>query len=168
MRHKNQEASHDAVSKAPTSSLLGASIFYSIILHCSTVKMLQKLYQKIFTKCGALSMHMTELLIGSTFKALGRVPICTLCNVFGVEWHQATIWQRLASSGCHDQCLGMHQPTFCSSETWSSAGGKVNDARSSQELLQPTWCISVPSKELHLTHLCWSFQGFFFRSVKSS
>jgi hypothetical protein len=74
MRSKNQEASHDAVCEAPTSILVGASIFYSIVLHCSTVKMLLKLYQKILTKFGALGMHMTELLIGSTFKALGTGP----------------------------------------------------------------------------------------------
>ena len=65
--------------------------------------MLWKLYQQIFTKFQALSMHMPKLLIGSTFKDLGRVLICTLCNAFDVDLHQATIWQRLASSGWHDQ-----------------------------------------------------------------
>lgn len=87
--------------------LLGTNIFYSILLHCrSAVKMLQKLYQQIFTKFGALSMHMTQLLIGSAFKDLGRVPICTICNACSVALHQAMICQRLASSGWRDQHLG--------------------------------------------------------------
>jgi len=39
MRSKNLETSHDAVSKAPPpSSLLSASIFYSIVLHVQQTK----------------------------------------------------------------------------------------------------------------------------------
>jgi hypothetical protein len=44
--------------------------------------------------------------------------------------------------------------------------GKVDGEISSQVLPLSTFCISVPSRELHCTHVCFSFQKVVFRSVK--
>jgi hypothetical protein len=42
----------------------------------------------------------------------------------------------------------------------------VDDEISSQVLPLPTFCNSVPSRELHCTHLCFLFQKVVFRRVK--
>jgi len=61
----------------------------------------------------------------------------------------------------------LHQPAGCSSEWRSGPSGKLGDAISSQTLQETICCISVPSRKLHNTHLCCSWQETFFCTAKS-
>jgi hypothetical protein len=108
-----------------------------------------------------------KLLIGSTFKDLGLAPISTLYTAFGVERLRATIWQTLnlkrlkqsASRHCIN-LLAVHQ------KGEAVQRGKFADEISSQVLPLPTFFVSFPSRDLHCTHVCFSFQKVVFRSMK--
>jgi hypothetical protein len=97
-----------------------------------------------------------KLLIGATFKDLGWVLICTLYTAFGIERLKATIWQLLSWREWCSQHPGISSAVHQKGEAVQR--GKVDDEISPQVLPLPTFCISVHSRVLHCTHVCFSFQ----------
>jgi hypothetical protein len=110
-----------------------------------------------------------KLLIRSTFKDLGWAQISTLYTAFGVERLRATSWQLLTwREWCsqHPGIASAYLLLIWRVKREAMQRGKVGDEIRSQVLPLPTFCISVPSRELHCTHVCFSFQKVVFRSVK--
>ena len=58
----------------------------------------------------------------------------------------------------------LHQPTFPHHNSAIVQRVKVDDVRPLHVLQHKTHCISVPSSEFHLTHMCYLFQKVLFRS----